>query len=304
MRAGLPGFSHLTLYPALKLLNHDLCCELQPALGGCIAGLWWRAVPVLQSTPAHALQSVRQAASYPLLPYSNRMSAGVLQWQGQAYPLAKNWVGAPHSIHGVGWERTWSVLAHTSHTATLGYQHGGDASWPFAFDATQTFQLGPQGLAMTMTITNRASHDAPAGLGWHPYFVKRPGAHIHFDAQARWEMGPDQLPTERLASTGLQTDVTDLLVDHCFDVWSGNALLRDDVLSVRVDSDLRHLVVYTLPQRGDIAIEPVSHSNNAFNRYAAGEWDAQTLGVKILGPGASLTCAMGITVYPTVQENL
>ena len=288
--------------PYLKLQNGALRCELKPALGGCIAGLWWGDEPVLQSTPAEKLQSVRQAACYPLLPYSNRMANGVLYWQGKSYALLKNWLPDPHSIHGVGWERAWSVLQATSQSATLTYQHADDAAWPFAFDAQQTFVLGAQGLDMTMRITNRATHDVPVGLGWHPFFVKRPGSQLHFDAQSRWEMGPDQLPTQRVPSCGLQTHTGELVVDHCFDGWSRQATLRDAVFTIEVRSDLRHLVVYTLPQRSDIAIEPVSHSNNAFNRSVDGEYDAASLGVKTLGPGQSFACTMAITIQPTLQE--
>ncbi len=286
----------------MKLQYDTLVCELQPALGGCIAGLWWGDLAVLQSTPADQLLSVRQAASYPLLPYSNRMAQAVLHWQGQQHPLFKNWAPDPHAIHGVGWERAWSVLAQTPHSALLGYQHAPDASWPFAFDATQSFTLSPQGLAMTMSITNRADHAAPAGLGWHPFFVKRPGCHIAFTAQARWEMGPDQLPVQRLPSTGLHADVAVLVVDHCFDGWSGEAVLHDDQITARITSTLEHLVVYTLPQRGDIAIEPVSHANNAFNRAAQGLDDPRALGVITLQPGETFSCAMRIALEPRTQE--
>lgn len=286
----------------MKLQYDTLVCELLPALGGCIAGLWWGEVAVLQSTPAEQLQSVRQAASYPLVPYSNRMAHSELSWQGQQHSLSKNWLPSPHAIHGVGWERAWSVLAHTPHSALLGYQHTPDASWPFAFDATQSFTLSPQGLAMTMSMTNRADHAVPAGLGWHPFFVKRPGSQIAFAAQTRWEMGPDQLPTQRLACGGLVADVADLEVDHCFGGWSGEVVLRDDQITARITSTLEHLVVYTLPQRGDIAIEPVSHANNALNRAAQGLDDARALGLITLQPGQTFSCAMRIALESNLQE--
>lgn len=286
----------------MKLQYDTLVCELQPALGGCIAGLWWGEVAVLRSTPADLLQSVRQAASYPLVPYSNRMAQAVLHWQGQQHPLIKNWAPQPHAIHGVGWERAWSVLAQTPHSALLGYQHSPDVCWPFAFDTTQSFTLSPQGLAITLSITNRADHAAPAGLGWHPFFVKRPGSRIQFTARARWEMGPDHLPTHRLASVGLDADVADLVVDHCFDGWCGEAVLRDDQITARITSTLEHLVVYTTAQRSDIAIEPVSHVNNAFNRAAQGLDDARALGVITLQPGETFSCAMRITLEPSTLE--
>ncbi|EWH01852.1 aldose epimerase family protein [Halomonas sp. BC04] len=42
---------------------------------------------------------------YPLLPWSNRISAGGFDWRGQHYPLAGNLAGEPLPIHGDGWQR-------------------------------------------------------------------------------------------------------------------------------------------------------------------------------------------------------
>jgi aldose 1-epimerase len=293
----------LFCYPHRMKLSFDAFrCEIKPELGGCISGLWWADVPVLQSTPAHQLESVRLAASYPLLPFSNRVAYGVLQWQGKQYPLCKNWPPDLHAIHGVGWERPWRVLDQTPHSALLGYQHTPDDFWPFAFDATQSFTLSAQGLAMSLSITNRADHTVPVGLGWHPFFVKRPGCHIRFAAQGCWEMDADALPTHCLPSAGLDTPVDTLTVDHCFDTCTGEVLLQDALITSRITSTVPHLVVYTHPGRGDIAIEPVSHINNAFNRAAQDPGSSAALGVVELAPGANYSCAMRIVIEPTTKE--
>ena len=90
--------------------------------------------------------------------------------------------------------------------------------------------------------------------------------------------------------------MADLVVDHCFDGWSGVAYLTDDTLSIRISSSLRHLVVYTLPPRPDIAIEPVSHVNDAVNRMAQTGASAEDLGVCILHAGQTFSSAMRIEV--------
>ena len=51
----------------------DLRLALRPDLGGCLAGLWLGDLPVLLSAEPQALQAVRPSASYPLVPYSNRI---------------------------------------------------------------------------------------------------------------------------------------------------------------------------------------------------------------------------------------
>ncbi|QTN26512.1 aldose 1-epimerase [Rhodoferax sp. AJA081-3] len=280
----------------LTLRNADLVCDLKPELGGCIAGLWFSGIPVLRSTPAHELHSVRQAGSYPLVPFSNRVSQATLQWQGTDHPLVQNWAPDPHAIHGVGWERPWAVLEASDTFALLAYEHKADASWPFDFDCSQAFKLEANALELSLSITNQSALAVPVGLGWHPFFVKRPDSHIQFDATGRWEMGHDKLPTYRAPSTGISAPCTTLDVDHCFDGWAGAVQLRDSVLAIRVTSGLSRLVVYSTPTSDSIAIEPVSHVNNAVNRMAQTGASAEDLGVCILQAGQTFSSAMRIEV--------
>lgn len=278
----------------IRLESGELVCEIEPALGGCIAGLWLDGVPVLRST-REPLASARQAGSYPLVPFSNRVARATLQWQGTSHPLVSNNAPEPHAIHGVGWQRPWSVLDSDDSFAMLAYEHRADAAWPFAFDSSQTLRLRGNTLELTLALTNQSHQPAPAGLGWHPYFIKRPGSRITFEATGRWEMGADKLPTTRTAAPGLDAACASLDVDHCYDGWNGVVRLRDDTLDLRVRSNLHRLVVFTHPGRDTIAIEPVSHVNNAVNLVAAGA-DAAALGLHTLQPGETLTAQMSIDV--------
>jgi aldose 1-epimerase len=281
----------------IELRAGSLRCELHPALGGAVAGLWLDGQPVLRSTPAARLASARLAGCYPLVPFSNRIGQASLVWQGTQHPLIRNNGDEPHAIHGVGWQREWSVLDNEDTSAMLSYEHAADAAWPFAFDCSHTFRLTPRGLEMTLAMTNQSGQPAPAGIGWHPYFVKRPGSRIQFAASGRWEMGPDKLPTERKPSTGLATDCASLDVDHCYDGWDGTVHLRDAVMQVRVRSELTRVVVFTNATRDYVAVEPVSHVNNAVHLYAAGVPGAE-LGLRVLQPGESMMAQMTIEAEP------
>jgi aldose 1-epimerase len=283
---------------AISLLSGALRCELNPALGGCVAGLWFGDQQVLRSTPAAELQSVRVSGSYPLVPYSNRIGYRKLHWAGRDYELPQNFAPEPHTIHGVGWERGWVVEESNDTHAVLVYRHSADASWPFAFDSSQTFSLSGDTLEMQMSITNRAAVAAPAGLGWHPYFAKSAESQLQFAAASRWEMGEDKLPTHRLANTGLDTDCKSLEVDHCFDGWSGSLRLTEAGLRITVTSDLNCLVVFTTPVRDSIALEPVSHVNNALALTQQTGQSAESLGVRVLQPGETFTASMRIQVEP------
>lgn len=277
----------------IELRAGDLRCELHPDLGGCIAGLWLDDEPVLRSTPADRLESARLSGGYALVPFSNRIGHASLVWQGTQHPLVRNNGDEPHAIHGVGWQRPWAVLDSDAASAMLSYEHKADTSWPFAFDCSHTLRLVPGALEMTLALTNQSGKPAPAGLGWHPNFVKRPGGRLAFAATGRWETGPDKLPTTRQPLQGLDADCDTLAVDNCYDGWSGVATLRDARLHVTVRSELTRLVVFTDPTRDFVAIEPVSHANNAVHLYAQGA-PADDLGLRILQPGETMVAQMRI----------
>lgn len=274
-------------------------CDISTRLGGSIAGLWHADVPVLRSTPAAALTDVRQAGCYPLVPFSNRIGHAVLEWNGTSHPLVRNFAPEPHAIHGVGWQRPWQLLEASATFALMSFEHRPDPSWPFAFDCSQALRLGPDALELTLSGTNQSDQPAPFGLGWHPYFVKRPDSHVWFRAGGRWEMGDDKLPTHRTDGQGLDTDCAQLVVDHCYDRWHGQVRLRDARLAVCITSSLDHLVVFTHTGCDFIAIEPVSHVNNAVNMGRSDPLRQRALGVRLLQPGESLSASMRIEAGPS-----
>ena len=281
---------------SLQLRDGRLRCDIRPDLGACLAGLWCGDLPVLRSTPAQVLTTVRQSGSYPLVPYSNRVAQAQLKWNGTSHPLVQNNAAEPHAIHGVGWQRPWAVLEQDAQFALLSYEHQPDDAWPFAFDTSQVLRLHDGSLELSLSITNQSPQAAPVGLGWHPYFIKRDGCHLQFAATGRWAMGDDKLPTHRLPSPGLDTDCATLEVDHCFDGWTGEAILQDPCMRVVLTSNLRRLVVFTHPTRDTVAIEPVSHVNNAVNLLGQPGMTAQALGLEVLLPGESLTATMALHI--------
>lgn len=279
----------------IELRAGRLRCELHPELGGSIAGFWWDGQPVLRSTPAAQLASARAAACHPLVPFSNRVAHASVVWQGTQQPTVRNAGDDPGAIHGMVAQRAWSVLDSDGTSAMLACEHPADPSWPFAFDCSHTLRLTPEGLDLTLAVTNQSAHAAPMGLGWRPYFVKRPGSHLSFRASGRWELDADKLPVARRATQGMDTDCAALAADDCFDGWDGRAELRDHVMRVRLESGLARLVVASDAARGDIALEPVSHVPNAVHVQAAG-LPTDELGLSLLQPGESMVAQMRIVV--------
>ena len=99
-----------------------LRCEIQPALGGCVAGLWLGDVPVLRSTPADQLVSARLAGSYPLVPFSNRIGQAKLEgWVSFQHDGGGVDVVACEGFQLVGTDRD---LAQKGPSDTRGYPRG------------------------------------------------------------------------------------------------------------------------------------------------------------------------------------
>ena len=87
-------------------------------------------------------------------------------------------------------------------------------------------------------------------------------------------------------------------MDHCFDGWNGSLQLLEGGLRIQVTSDLGCLVVFTTPARDSIAIEPVSHVNNALALAAPDGQTPEALGIRVLQPGEIFAARMRIQVDP------
>jgi aldose 1-epimerase len=242
------------------------------------------------------LTSAGASGCFPLVPYSNRIGHCAFRWQGRDHRLAANFEGSPHVLHGVAWQRPWTVLSVDANQVTLQYRHTPDdrgpaTDWPFAFDVSQRFALTEAGLSAHLAVTNRADQPQPAGLGWHPNFPLRAQARLDIDVSLRWDSDASKLPTRPVAQAGIHSAVSDLDVDNCFGGWQGAALIRDEALDVRLSASLPYLVVYTPPNLPFYAVEPVSHVNNAIQMA-----DPAAHGLRTLAPGATFEAWMQIDI--------
>ena len=155
-----------------------------------------------------------------------------------------------------------------------------------------------------LTIANPGASAFPFGLGWHPFFARSAGTRLGFRANGVWKTDDTRLSTTHVArppewrfDPARKPGATS--IDNVFTGWDGEATLIDEERSIavnlRADRSLGFLVVYA-PEAGDfIALEPVTHMTDAFNRAARGERDT---GTRVLAPGAVFSCTMEIEVRP------
>ena len=272
-----------------------------PFLGGSLLGYWWE----IDGARHDWLVASREAgiagypelrlASFPLVPYSNRIRDGRFNFHDRMVeePIAP---GHSNALHGHGWRVPWQVTAREDDTLTMEYAHRpapGAAGWPWPYRAWQRLALTPRALSMTIGIENRAAETMPAGLGHHPYFPRSPQTRVTATIAGIWWPEAGQLPIERMAPPpdcdprrGILVDEVGL--DHGYAGWDGSARIelpeRRAAVTMTADPALSTLVIFSPPGRGFVCVEPVSHCIDAFNLAAQGMGDT---GMRVLTPGES-----------------
>ena len=281
--------------PSFELHAGALRLALRPDLGGCIAGFWYRETPILRSTEPSALAASRPSGCYPLVPYSNRLAYRRFRWKGHDHTTQPNFGTngneSPHSLHGVGWLRAWEIESSSAQEVVLRYVHRADADWPFPFEARQYFTLTPNSLSVQMVFANTAEIAQPVGLGWHPYFPKRSRSRLHIELSHRWDSDATQLPVRKVAQPGIDSDVSHLAFDNCFEGWHGPARIRDEKFSLQLSSSLPYLVVFTPQEKEYFCVEPVSHVSNAIHMA-----DPAAHGLRTVAAGETTEASMRLEV--------
>lgn len=262
---------------------------LAPDVGGSVAA-WTRAgEPIFRAPPVEGPGDLgaRALASYPLVPFSNRVANRCFDFSGKTYELPNLMNG--FAIHGAGWQLPWTAT-HEDNVGRMALDFTPGPLWPFAFRAEQIFTLTENALVCTISIENRHTAPAPAAIGLHPYFPRSPHTTLQFTAGDVWfgviadHRGP--VPAEWDCSTARTIDT--MTVDNCFNHWNGQARLaqpdRGYAIEMTADPVFEHCIVFVPSGKDFCAIEPVSNMTDGLNRM-----DRETdHGIHVLAPGERL----------------
>ncbi len=272
----------------LTLRRGDFTLDLAPETGGAISALTWRGQPVLRQGPGQG--DVLDMASFPLVPFANRIALGRVNWSGGLFDLPLNLDGEPHALHGDGWQSVWSVESHSEDAAALTLKGG--TSWPWPYEARQTFTLEADGLYQTLSLTNLSEQPAPFGLGFHPYFPASEEARLVARLSGVWLTDETNLPARHLQGWPLVDwrwgagFPPGRVIDHCHTGWDGAALFNPGPgrpsLRLSAGPDITRLHIYAPPGEGYVCLEPVTHRPDAINTQ-----DPEAEGLVILAPGAT-----------------
>jgi len=287
----------------LTLARGSLSLDLAPARGGGISRFDCCAVSGGKTSIFRPLDerenSPAALASFPLVPFVNRVRGGVFSFRGRRVTLARNLPPDPSPLHGQGWLAAWEVERCTDDGAELVYRHA-PGEWPWAYEARQSFALDETGLSLDLSCTNRSDEPMPCGLGQHPYFPCTPETRLDTRVESVWTIDEQVLPVEKVPATG-RYDLADRPVcgqdlDHGFGGWSGRAVITDPASPFRIEMsspDARFFQLYSPAGGGIFVAEPVTHANAALNEP---EESWPELGLRVLEPGESMILTMRVDV--------
>lgn len=269
-------------------------CELWPDFGGSIAHWSINGQNMFRTASNDAANQPLplNMASFPLVPYSNRIGFGRFEWDGLPIQLELNFPPEAHALHGTGWMAQWNVVSQSADAAVLCHNHKADKHWPWNFEAEQHIQLTEYGLTIHMVARNLSDQAAPLAFGHHPYFDCH-GATLTFGADTVWRTGKDGLPDYTEAPLG-NFDFTNgrpvdgHTLDNGYAGWDGHANIRwgDRPLQLYIRSDMHAAVVYIPNDKGYFCFEPVPHINNALNL------PAHSPSMPVIGPAASFNSSI------------
>lgn len=272
----------------IALRRGDTDVTLAPEAGGGIAAFRWQGVDVMRPAGDTALANLDPLglASFPLVPWSNRIAYGRFMWEGREVQLPLNFGEHPHAIHGHCWQRPWEVEAQDATSATLSYDYEA-AEWPWSYRAEQRFELVDDGFDVRLSVENRSDRPMPAGLGHHPYYLKTPGMRLEAHLEGWWETDEFIMPVRYVEER--RDDWSDKLhspttTDNVFAGWDGTARItwpeRDIALTMTTSEAARWMVIYSPPDQPIACIEGVTHPTDPFN-------EPNHPGLAIVEPGAS-----------------
>ncbi|RED51516.1 aldose 1-epimerase [Aestuariispira insulae] len=276
------------------LKKDGMSLGLRPDLGGCVSFLRFDGVNLLRPLEGN---NYRSCASYPLVPFSNRICDARFLWQGREIQLERNFKPEPHAIHGHGWQNAWQVEKITEECVILCYEHP-VSDWPWDYIAHQEFSLEAEGVTMKLSVENRSDRPMPAGLGFHPFFLKGSGAELKMRLTAMHQ-AEGCIPVARDEThpiLGLLTSGGPVPegFDDGFDGWDGVAEItwpdEGRRLIITASQNARNVIFYSPEGRDYFCVEPVTHMTDAINRMGDPDWPDH--GLVTLAPGESTALTM------------
>ena len=295
----------------ITLVNDHLRTAIDPNQGtglhsfqACRDGAWLSLMPDVDD-PSCDLA----AASFLMVPYSNRIAQGTFTFAGQQYKLQN---ASNHAIHGDVRKRPWTIAQQDTDRLVCTFKSADceNVNWPWPFAVRAEYELDGPALRQRLVIENRADRPMPAGCGWHPFFNRAPtptdsAVHLEFQVEGAYPDGyGNRIPSGPTEPLGYHQDfraakplAPNNFLDTCFHGYDGSGHIAWPASGIRLrfacSAACTHLILYNPPGKPYFAMEPVTNANDGVNVYAHGD---QTSGIAVLQPGQALEASFEMQV--------
>lgn len=291
----------------VTLKSGSLRVVIAPQIGGALAAYYEDTAdgPLHWLRPAtraaFELRDPLRMASFPLLPYCNRIRDARFDFDGRHIDLSGNDPRFAHALHGNAWRRPWRVGAQTATSVELHFAHEPDAAlagdWPFRYRAQQRIELIGDALQITLSAQNLADRPMPFGMGHHPYYPRTAHTVVTAQVDAMWHADADVLPTHLgphpavdALRTGMSADAFEL--DNNFAHWSHTATVawpdEGRELTMTAAEPFNHMVVFAPANDPQLCVEPVTNTTDSFNVSGA----TDDVGGTVLMPGEEMAATV------------
>ena len=275
----------------------------------------WR--DLLRPTSRVGRGTPERCASFPMIPWSNRVRDGVLRFAGREHRLQRDCADGS-AIHGATRYAAWDVVDRGPAHVVVELDTRGQVgiNFPWDFVARLQYAVRDGALTITTSLRNVDREPFPGGFGHHPYLqrtlapvgavpprpVGRPliqvPAHACYQLTGAMPTGP-AVPLTARADFRTPRRLDEALVDDVLTAREPGvpATIRYDdpdvLVELSADPVFEHLVFYSPRGRAYFALEPATNVNDGVALFEAG---VPGTGVFVLEPGEERTGVCALTV--------
>lgn len=219
--------------------------------------------------------------STKLSPFPNRVNNGKYNFENNDHQLDINFLNEGHAIHGLLYDKEFSICYQTNNQLELEYRYDGKfKGYPFPYLIKLAYHLIGNELRCTTFIKNIGSKTIPIGDGFHPYFrmnQKIDGISLQLPPVNLIEVDDRMIPNcgrSDYSNFKVLTPIGKTELDSCFEIKNTNnivtSVLKSDTLQLELwqetgTNKYNYIQVYIPQSRDCIAWEPMTCPPDAFN---------------------------------------
>ena len=264
----------------IDISNEHLALKVTTGSGAILSGEY-KGNPFLRpfAGDLNGKLAATKAASFPLVPFGNRVEGNRFLFEGREYNLESNTDWDAHYLHGDGWISEWELEYAVSDTVIMGFKHEPEKGAPYSYLARQVFSVEDNTFRLKLEVTNTGDDPLIFGLGHHLFFPKTPGTTLKAAARFFWTEKHDFLADKR-TDIPKELDfreprkIPDNWVNNGFDGWDGHARIcwaeYNAGVEIKGSKEFQNYFIFNSDRKFEpdfkddyFCFEPMTHTVNA-----------------------------------------